>query len=33
MVDDYGDWNVENIKDRQEKLAVFAVETWSLKLD
>ena len=28
---DYTDWNVENIKERQERLAKIALDTWSLK--
>jgi len=31
MILDYDNWNEDNIKDRQIKLAELAVETWSLK--
>lgn len=33
IADNYNSWNVENIKDRQNKLAYLAIETWSLKFE
>ncbi len=33
IADNYSDWSPENIKDRQEKLAEIAVQTWSIKFD
>lgn len=33
IAENYDDWNVENIKDRQNKLADLAVKTWSLKFE
>lgn len=33
IYENYDEWNVENIKDRQNKLADLAVKTWSLKFE
>lgn len=33
IADNYSDWTPDNIKDRQEKLADIAVQTWSIKFD
>ena len=33
IAENYEEWNVENIKDRQNKLADLAVKTWSLNFD
>jgi uncharacterized protein with ParB-like and HNH nuclease domain len=33
IADNYTDWTPDNIKDRQEKLADIAVQTWSIKFD
>ncbi|MDN3515870.1 MAG: DUF262 domain-containing HNH endonuclease family protein [Candidatus Brocadia sp.] len=33
IADNYGDWTPDNIRDRQEKLANIAVQTWNLNFD
>ena len=33
IAENYDEWNIENIKDRQNKLADLAVKTWSLKFE
>ena len=33
IADNYVEWNVENIKDRQSQLADLAIETWSLRFE
>lgn len=33
IAENYHDWTPDNIKDRQEKLADIAVQTWSIKFD
>lgn len=33
IADDYNDWTPDNIRDRQEKLADIAVQTWNLNFD
>ena len=33
IADNYSNWTLDNIKDRQEKLADIAVQTWSIKFD
>lgn len=33
IADNYDDWTPDNIRDRQEKLANIAVQTWNLNFD
>ena len=33
IADNYNDWTPDNIRDRQEKLADIAVQTWNLNFD
>lgn len=33
IADNYNEWTPDNIRDRQEKLADIAVQTWNLKFD